>query len=182
MDFTKMINFVETHINLLAHSYYEQLMKSEYMTTYQKLDQSKVIAREELVFQNFIKWLKSGASNDEAEKYFEKIGAERFNEGFPLTEINYALYITKKVFWSTIAWKKELFEESDFHHLIECMTILNNYFDLGSFYLIRGYVHELFTKLDISDKLTREEIHKILVRGAFDEDDLDKSDFVWRHV
>jgi hypothetical protein len=157
-------------------------MKSEYMTTYQKLDEVKVIEREELVFKNFINWLKNGASNDEAEKYFEKVGADRFNEGFPLTEINYALYITKKVFWSTIAWKKELFEDSEFHQLIEYMTILNNYFDLGSFYLIRGYINKLFTKLDISDKLTREEIHTILVRGAFDDDELDKSDFVWRHV
>ncbi|MEW6507864.1 MAG: hypothetical protein AB1432_08990 [Bacteroidota bacterium] len=182
MDFTKMINFVESHVNILARSYYEQLMKSEYMTTYQKLDEVKVIEREELVFKNFINWLKNGASNDEAEKYFEKVGADRFNEGFPLTEINYALYITKKVFWSTIAWKKELFEDSEFHQLIEYMTILNNYFDLGSFYLIRGYINMLFTKLDISDKLTREEIHTILVRGAFDDDELDKSDFVWRHV
>lgn len=161
MDFSKIIKFIEANIHNLSHAYYEQIKQSEFTKSYQQFDESKVIERAEKVFQNFIEWLKTGASNDKAEKYFENVGAERFREGFPLTEVNYALYTTKKVFWSFIAWKKELFDEMDFVQTIECTTILNNFFDLGSFYIIKGYVNELIEKID---KYTKDEIKKFLVK------------------
>ncbi|MBM4171615.1 MAG: hypothetical protein FJ214_07095 [Ignavibacteria bacterium] len=182
MDFSMIIKYVQNNTSTLARAYFDQVKKSEFMHTYQKLDESKVIAREETVFVNLIKWLESGASNDEAEKYFEKVGAERFNEGFPLTEINYALYITKKVFWSFIAWKKELFEKMDFHQVVEHMTIVNNYFDLGSFYIIRGYIRELIEKLDETAHVSKGDIQRVLTKGALDNDDLDKSEIIWRHI
>jgi len=160
MDFSKIIKFIEANIHNLSHAYYDQIKQSEFTRTYQQFDESKVIERAEKVFQNFIEWLKTGASNDKAEKYFESIGAERFREGFPLTEVNYALYTTKKVFWSFIAWKEELFDEMDFVQIIECTTILNNYFDLGNFYIIKGYVNELISKID---EYSKEEIKKYLI-------------------
>lgn len=182
VNFSKIISFVESNIKNLARTYSEQLIKPEHMITYQKLDPLKIIAREELLYTNFVEWLKSGASNDEAEKLFEKIGAERYNEGFPLTELNFALIITKKVLWNAISQREDLFKDVTYNDFVECVTVINNYFDLGNFYMTRGYVHELFGKLDLSDKISREEIHKILIKGAFDEEDLDKSEIVWRHV
>jgi hypothetical protein len=182
MEYEGIIKAIETNMGVLSKSYYEQVRKSEQMQTYQKLEESKVLEREEAVFRHLIDWLKSGASNDAAEKYFERVGAERFKEKFPLTEVQYALYLTKKVFWSFIAWKKELFIEMQFHEIVETFTILGNYFDLGSFYIIRGYINEMFEKIGATTKLSKEEIHKLLVKGAFDEDDLDRSEIVWRHI
>ncbi|MDH7604774.1 MAG: hypothetical protein QHH13_07740 [Melioribacter sp.] len=161
MDFSKIIKYIEANLHNLSHAYYEQIKQSEFTKSYQQFDELKVIERAEKVFQNFIEWLKTGASNDKAEKYFENVGAERFREGFPLTEVNYALYTTKKVFWSFIAWKEELFDEMDFVQIIECTTILNNYFDLGSFYIIKGYVNELINKID---EYSKEEIKKYLIK------------------
>jgi len=162
MNFSKIIHFLEDNISSLSNAYYEQVMQSEFMKTYQKFDKAKVIERAEKVFLNFVDWLKKGASNVEAEKYFENVGAERFREGFPLTEVNYALYTTKKVFWSYIAWKEELFEGLDFVNTIEYITILNNFFDLGNFYITKGYIQELVNKIDESSKYTKEGIKKFL--------------------
>lgn len=162
MNFSKIIHFLETNIPSLSNAYYEQVMQSEFMKTYQKFDKAKVIERAEKLFLNFVDWLKKGASNIEAEKYFEDVGAERFREGFPLTEVNYALYTTKKVFWSYIAWKEELFEGLDFVNTIEYITILNNFFDLGNFYITKGYIQELVNKIDESSQYSKEEIKKFL--------------------
>lgn len=182
MEYLRLISYVENNLNTLARTYYEQIKKSDYMKTYQKLDPKKAIEREELVFLNLIDWLKSGASNDEAEKYFERVGAERFAEGFPLSEVNYALYLTKKVFWSAVAWKFEITGHMSNPELLEFITILGNYFDLGSFYITRGYFREMFDRLDASAKFSKDEIQNIFVRGAFDSDELNKSEIVWRHV
>lgn len=182
MDFTSIINSINQNKHQIASAYFEQVKNSDYMKTYHKLDPDKVIAREEATYIHLVEWLKNGANNDDAEKFFANVGSERYKEGFPLSELNYALYISKKAFWSFMIEHSEIIEGLDKKVMIEIFGILSNYFALGGFYMVRGYINTLFDKLDINDRLTREEIHNILVRGALDEEDLDMSEFTWRHV
>ncbi len=164
MDFSKIISFLESNTTSLSNAFYEQIIQYDMMKTYKQLEKPVVIERAEKLFLHFIDWLKKGASNEKAEKYFEKVGAERFHEGFPLTEVIYALFTTKKVFWSFIAWKEELFDDMDYVKLIEYVTILNNFFDLGNFFIVKGYINELISKMDESLGYTKEEIKKFLLK------------------
>ena len=182
MDFGNIINLINQYKRHIANAYFEQVKNTEYMKTYHKFDPEKVIAREEATYTHLVEWLKSGSDNDAAEKFFANVGSERYKEGFPLSELNYALYISKKAFWSFMIEHAEIIEGLDKKVLIEFFGILSNYFALGGFHMVRGYINTLFDQLDINDRLTREEIHNILVRGALDEEDLDMSEFAWRHV
>ncbi|KAF0152000.1 MAG: hypothetical protein FD143_1469 [Ignavibacteria bacterium] len=182
MVFEKLIHLLNTHKKEIATAYYEQVKNSEYMKTYHSLEPEKVIAREEATYVHLAQWLQNGSNNDDAEKFFEKVGSVRYKEGFPLSEINYALFISKKAFYEFSRNYPELLNDLTPQEIIDSFAILGNYFALGGFYMIRGYLNTLFEKLDINDSLTREEIHQILVRGAFDEEDIDMSDFIWRHV
>ncbi|MFA7228219.1 MAG: hypothetical protein WC061_04225, partial [Melioribacteraceae bacterium] len=168
MEFGNIINLITQHKREIATAYFDQVKNSEYMKTYHKLDPQKVITREEATYSHLVEWLKSGIDNDEAEKFFSNIGSERYREGFPLSELNYALYISKKAFWAFLMEHSEIIEGLEKKNIIEFFGILSNYFALGGFYMVRGYINTLFDKLDINDRLTREEIHNILVRGAFD--------------
>ena len=49
---------------------------------------------------------------------------------------------------------------------IEFMTVINNYFDLGDFYIIRGYLKELYEHLSETNKFTKEELEKLVTGGA----------------
>jgi hypothetical protein len=182
MDILRLTNLIESNLDAIVKDYCEQINSSEYMKTYQKLNPEKLSEREKEVFKHLIGWLNNGANNDQAEKYFEKIGEERYREGFPLTELNYALFITKKVFWAFLEKHPELLEAIDKNELVKFFIVLGNYYDLAVFYIIRSYIQTLFERLDINDRLSREEIHNILVRGAYDEDDFEMTDFVWRHI
>ena len=66
--------------------------------------------------------------------------------------------------------------------LIEFITVLGNYFDLGSFYVTRSYVNKMFDTIDSYSRFSSDELHNILIRGAFDEDEIGKSEIVWKHV
>lgn len=152
------------------------------MKNYKKLSKEKLIERHEALYKNLVEWINKGADNDQAEKYFMNVGATRFEEGIPLSEVNYALFITKKVFWEFLSKEKNFFDGQDCNSIIQTLRVISNYFDLGSFYIIRGYTNQLFDKLDIAAKVSREEIQKILEHGVLDDEDIDASEFVWRHV
>lgn len=185
MEFTKFIKMLNENKKTYANTWFELIINSEYMETYKKLDKEVILERGEAVFTHLASWLESGASNDVAEKYFEGVGKERFKEGFPLTEVIYALYMVKKVFWCCIAWKKDVCEEKenkDCEQCVEFLTILGNYFDLGNFYMTRGYFQKIFSELDNSSISGKEELKNFLKKGVINLEDLDKEEFIWRHV
>jgi len=181
MDFTKLIAAIEKDLRLMAEKYYEGIIQSDKMENYAKLDKEKVLSREINVFSNMTNWLSTGSNDDNAEKFFENIGSERFKEGFPLAEINYALHIDKLIVWDYLTSRKgtDLFADNEEFQSIA--FLLSNYFDLGSFYMTRGYMNELCSALENTGKFKREELQSIIRKGAFDED-FDMSDIIWYHV
>lgn len=185
MEFSKFINKIRIDKNSLARTWSELVGKSEYMEKYKELEKEVILERGEAVFTHLANWLESGASNDVAEEYFESVGQERFKEGFPLSEVVYAHHLVKKIFWSSIAWDKGFVDQTEStkcENCVEFWTILNNYFDLGNFYITRGYFQSIFENIDGLENSSVEEFKKYLKHGSIDSDDLDKEKFIWRHV
>ena len=174
MVYESLIAILERHLDDLTATWVSEVKKSEYLETYNKLSEKELFNRGNILFSNLQDWLLKGASNDEVADYFHKIGNERINEGFPLSEIYYALYLEKKVLWSYVAWKDEVTGVLEAHDAIEYMTVINNYFDLGDFYIIRGFMHELYAHISNSDKFTKEELEELLTKGALYRESIKK--------
>lgn len=166
MVYESLIAILETNLNKLTKTWVKEIKSSEYLETYNKLPDKELFSRGNILFSNLQDWLMKGASNDEVVDYFQKIGSDRINEGFPLSEVYYALYLEKKVLWNYVAEKDEVTGVLKAQDAIEFMTVINNYFDLGNFYIIRGYMHELYSHLTKSDKFTKEELEEVFTKGA----------------
>jgi len=166
MVYESLIAIVESQLSDLTQAWVDEVKKSTYLTTYRKLTDAELSNRGNTLFLNIQNWLLKGASIESAETYFYNLGSERFTERFPLTEIYYALHLEKKVLWSFVAWKDEVSGILEAHDAIEFMTIINNYFDLGDFNILRGYMNELHAQLKDTNKFTKEEIEKFIASGT----------------
>jgi len=176
MVYESLIVVLEENIEALAEMWAAEVKASEYMHTYHKLSLEKLEQRGKILFENLYKWLRTGAYNEEVETYFHEIGKTRINEGFPLSEIEHALYLEKKTMWSFVIWKEEILYDLAREEMIEVMSIINNYFDLGSFYVIRGYMGEMFKHLKETGKFTDEELQKIISGFAMKNEKERKTD------
>ncbi len=174
MVYESLIAILETNLSKLTETWVKEVKNSQYLETYNKLPDKKLFNRGNVLFSNLQDWLMKGASNDEAAKYFQEIGRKRIDEGFPITEVYYALYLEKKVLWSYVAEKDEVTGVLKAKDAIEFMTVINNYFDLGNFYIIRGYMHELYSHLFKSEKFTKEELEEIFTKGALYQESIKK--------
>ena len=162
MVYESLIYIIETSIEPLSEMWAAEVKASDYMNTYHQLSLEELEKRGAVLFENLLKWLRTGAYNEEVESYFDKTGIQRLNEGFPLSEIEHALYLEKKVLWSFVVWKEEILYEMAREEMIEVMNIINNYFDLGSFYIIRGYMGEFFHHLKETGKFSGEDLQKFI--------------------
>lgn len=176
MVYESLIAILEENIDPLAEMWAAEVKASEYMHTYHKLTLEELEQRGKVLFENLHKWLRTGAYNEEVESYFHEVGQTRINEGFPLSEIEHALYLEKKTMWSFVIWKEEILYDMAREEMIEIMSVINNYFDLGSFFIIRGYMGEMFQHLEKTEKFTNKEMHEIMSGSAMIKEKERKTD------
>ncbi len=179
---SKLVNQLEENLDSIVQVWFEEAKSSVNMKTYKTFDDNEVLGRGKAVFSHLIEWLKEGADSDDVEKYFEEVGKIRLKEGFPLTEVHYALYLTKKIFWGNIDWRDAISGSFQTSSTTQIMSVINNYFDLGNFFITRGYLHELFNRLGENSQLSTSELKKLLLEGVSDISLDDDEDIIWRHV
>ena len=175
-------DIVDNQIDELKTVWLEEVRKSEYLKTYKTFSDEETIKKGEAVYSHLSEWLKEGASNDSAAKYFDWVGAERFKQKFPLTEVHYAIYLLKKIFWNRIDWRDKVTGAFETANTSKIMNVFNDYFDLANFHITKGYFNEILKTFDDEKKFSKEDLRSLLIKGKLDPEEVDDGEFIWRHV
>ncbi len=177
----KVVSFVESHINHFTKAFAKEVKKSKYLSRYKGFDEQELMKRSKTFFENLVNWLKEEMNHGEVGRYFVRIGKERYQEGFPLCEIIYALFLIKNIFWKKIREEGFLSSTLDLYIAIETLKKIYDFFDIGAFYIVRGYQEEMFQELGLMGKLTEEDLKKVFFPGSFKNDELIKK-FNHKHI
>lgn len=182
MSARNLSKIVDDQIDELKQEWLTEVRNSEYLKTYKTFNDAETIKRGGAVFTYLSEWLKEGATNKSAEEYFEKVGASRFKERFPLTEVHYAVYLLKKIFWSRIDWRDKVTGSFETSNATKIMSVFNDYFDLANFSITKGYFNELLNSINDDKSITKEDLKSLLTKGKLDAEKLEDDEFIWRHV
>lgn len=166
MDLTNLSNLINSNLSLITEKWINEVKSSTYMQTYQTLTDEDIKIRGERFYSHFLEWIKAGASDEKIGLYFFDVGKERLEEGIPLTEIQYAIFLAKRVFWDFLSSKDELERFLISAKTCELVSLINNYFDIGSFFIIKGYLNQFFNTLDETKKFTKNELQDYFLKGA----------------
>ena len=173
---------VDNQIDELKQEWFEEVRKSEYLTTYKSFSDNDILNRGEAVFTHLSEWLKEGGTNKSAEEYFEQVGSVRLQERFPLTEVHYAIYLLKRIFWNKIDWRDKVTGAFETANATKIMNVFNDYFDLASFSITKGYFNELLKTIKDDKIFSKEDLKELLTKGKLDPEELEDDEFIWRHV
>lgn len=182
MATANLSKIVEDQIDELKEEWLKEIRKSEYLKTYKSYSDNEVKSRGEGVYIHLKDWLKEGATNQSSEEYFEKVGETRFKERFPLTEVQYAIYLLKKIFWNKIDWRDKVTGSFETDNTTKIMNVFNDYFDLTSFSITKGYFNAMLNSINEDKKLSKDDLKSLLTKGQLDPEELEDDEFVWRHV
>ncbi len=166
MIYQKLLSTIRERLDDMANEWVEEIRKNEYFATYQKFEDEVLKKRAGLLYAKLALWLQSGGDHKQMEDYFFNLGKERYFEGFPLTEVHLALYVTKKIFWRNIDWRDAITGNFNTQHAKAITEILNDYFDLGNFFVTRGYFRTVIKNIGTDKCLNKDEIEKLLCKGA----------------
>jgi hypothetical protein len=89
-----LLQLIQAHAGLITRDVVDDLMANERTPTFRRLNAADVETRVSALFYNLGMWI-GDADEDAVRDEYEETGRARFREGVPVSELVYALVITK---------------------------------------------------------------------------------------
>jgi hypothetical protein len=163
----QLLEFLARSTPAMAETWAKEIVSSGYAATYSRLSGSDRIRRSREVYENLLRWLERDSSQQEIGRNFAMVGKERYREEMPLCEVQFALYLTKKILWNHILSEGLLTSSLEIYQVMDLILRVQNFFDLAAFYIIRGYMEELHRKLGQSGDIAPEKLKRHFPAGSF---------------
>jgi hypothetical protein len=90
----RLLQLIQAHAGPLSRDVMDDLMTNERTPTFRRLNAADVEMRVSALFYNLGKWIGDADENAVGDEY-EEMGRVRFREGVPVSELVYALLVTK---------------------------------------------------------------------------------------
>jgi hypothetical protein len=148
----RLLLLIQSHAGPLTRETLQDLVTNERTPAFRRLRFQDLEARVALLFNNLARWI--GDPSDAAVRNeYEEMGRMRFREGVPLSELVYAIILTKQhlrryirdhglVDFSGDRITPDELLPLELHSIQELNYQVGDFFDRALFYLARGYEAE----------------------------------------
>jgi hypothetical protein len=142
----RLVQTIEAHAEEITRGVLEDLAKNPRTPSYHLLPRPELHRRAYEVYRNLGRWL-SEKTDSMVEAWYTDLGQERCGEGIPLSEVVYALILTKYHLrdyireCGLVESAVELYQEQELHRLV------GHFFDKAMYYTVRGYEREVARRM-----------------------------------
>jgi hypothetical protein len=135
----RLIRLIETEAGELAKELVKTLREHPYTPSFHSYTAEELYERGFNLYHNLGAWLSRKSEREDLVKYYEALGAQRCEEGFPLWEVLHALNLTRRVLWKKIEEQGLLDTAEDFIQAMELHNQVLLFFDRAIMYTAKGY-------------------------------------------
>ena len=134
----RLIRLIETHSKQLAEELLVRARESAHLTSYNRVPENELKQRVYEVYSHLGQWLISSPEAD-IERQYSEIGARRFRQGVPLSELLWAIVLTKDNLWDFL--NKESWPGFEVEVLAEheMFRTIDQFFNRAMFHAARGF-------------------------------------------
>ena len=148
----RLLSLIQSHAGPLTAETLEDLVTNDRTPSFRRLRRPELESRIALLFNNLATWI--GDPRDDAVRdEYEEMGRMRFRQGVPVSELVYAIILTKKHLRQYIREHGLVDFAGDrvapvellpleLHSIQELNYQVGEFFDLALFHLTRGYEAE----------------------------------------
>ncbi len=145
----RLIKMIETHAEELTRGALSDLQSSPNTPSYQKLSHDDLYQRVYKVYHDLGGWL--WEKTDEAiQTWYLQLGEERFNQGIPLSEVIWALILTRCRLRDYIRNSGLANSAIDLYQQMELHQLVSHFFDRAIYYTVAGYENAAAMRRDDS--------------------------------
>ncbi len=141
----RLVRLIETHSDEISNRLLESVRISPHTGSYENVPPEELRQRVLEVYQHLGEWLLGKRDEDIGRRYRE-IGARRFAQHVPLSELVWVLVLTKSAMWEYLRHRLPENQEEIFGEL-EALELIGQFFDHAIHASAEGYEHALLAEL-----------------------------------
>ena len=134
----RLIRLIESHSHELAAELLTRARQSPHLASFSKVPENELTQRVFEIYSHLGQWL-TARTEVEIERQYSEIGARRFRQRVPLSEVLWAIILTKENLWDFLnreSWpgfEMEVLAEHDMFRLID------QFFNRAMYYAATGF-------------------------------------------
>ena len=134
----RLVRMIEQHAEELTRALVEDIQSNPRTASYHRLSREAIHNRTYHVYKDLGLWLNSKAEED-IEATYTELGKKREAEGVPISEVVYALTLTKYHLRDYIRAAGLVDSAVDLYQEQELHRLLGHFFDKAIYYTVRAY-------------------------------------------
>ncbi len=141
----KFVRMIEHHSENLAESLLLKVQRSPLTMDYKKVPSGELKDRVREIYQHLGSWLLE-KSEVEVERRYADIGARRYQQGVPLSQVVWAIVLTKENLWEYIRDETIPDRPVEVFGELEALRLLDQFFDRAICAVALGYEQAITTR------------------------------------
>jgi hypothetical protein len=134
----RLVRLIETHSDVLAAGLLKKVHDSPITRSYVDIPQEELKQRVSEIYRHLGEWL-LGRSEVEVETRYMEIGARRAHQNVPLSELTWAIVLTKENLWEFLREEMPPERALEIFGELELLQMLERFFDRAIYSASVGY-------------------------------------------
>jgi hypothetical protein len=134
----RLVRLIETHSDGLAASLLKRVQNSDLAPDYRNVPAEDLQERVYEVYRHLGDWL-LGKSEFDIKQRYREIGARRYAQQVPLSQLVWVIVLTKENLWEYLKNEAGMERPTEVFGELEILQLLEQFFDRAIFYATMGY-------------------------------------------
>ena len=135
----RLVEMIERNADELAGRWLKDVRTRPETPTYHAFDPDALLQRVALVYSQLGRWISRETTQEEVEAYYVSLGIRRRKEGFALSEVMWALVMTRRHIWHKVLSDGFLDTSLELNQALELNNRVVLFFDKAAYFLCKGY-------------------------------------------
>jgi hypothetical protein len=143
-----------------ARRWKEKIRKSPQLKHYNALDDDTLIEADAPFYPLLARTLDRGIDRSLIGDFFVKLGKNRMKDGYPISEVVYAVNMAQQVVIEYLMTDFVLDSTVRMYEAMGAVTRVAEFFLLGSFYFTKGFLEATYVSMSGNDKISDDFLRK----------------------
>ena len=134
--------------------------KAQQLKHYNSMDDESLIDANAPVYPLLSKIIDRGIDRSLIGHFFVDVAKKRMHDGYPVSELIYAENLSQKIIIEYIMTEFAPESPGRMYQSMGVISQVSEFFLMGCFYMTKGYLEAVYTKMNVHDKLSEELLKK----------------------
>ena len=148
----------------------DEIRRNPHLKHYNEMDDDTLIEADMTYYPLLARSLDRGLDRSLVGDFFVTLGKERMEEGFPMSEVIFALSLIQKIVIEYLMTEFAPENPMRMYQAMGALTKVSEFFLLGSFYIAKGFLEQTYTSMIHDEDVSKDHIKKYFRDDFFFKD------------